>query len=213
MATEKRTTRSEAAAALFGNRPESTGNTPTRRNSTAGSFMGDVSIIGRLARDPEVSTTRSGSIRCQMTVAVTVNTGKDETATEYIKVVAFGAAAEAHAKYLEKGDQVHVSGPIRTSTYESPAFVNREDLINHFGEALTKALKPDQAQKIADIFAQSLKASAPAKMSSFNILASNTTYLASVGGRRRDGGAPAGNEQSQSQSNSSSDWGSDEVPF
>lgn len=78
--------------------------------------MNNVTLLGRLARDPDyyVSEKEDGSNVCRFTLAV--NRNKDEA--DFISCVAFGQAADAVADYCVKGDRLGVSGRIRTGSYE-----------------------------------------------------------------------------------------------
>lgn len=78
--------------------------------------MNNVSLLGRLARDPDyyVSEKDDGSNVCRFTLAV--NRNKDEA--DFISCVAFGQPADAIADYCVKGDRLGVSGRIRVSSYE-----------------------------------------------------------------------------------------------
>lgn len=78
--------------------------------------MNNVSLLGRLARDPDyyVSEKEEGSNVCRFTLAV--NRNKDEA--DFISCVAFGQQADAVADYCVKGDRLGVSGRLRTGSYE-----------------------------------------------------------------------------------------------
>lgn len=78
--------------------------------------MNNVSLLGRLARDPDyyVSEKEDGSNVCRFTLAV--NRNKDEA--DFISCVAFGLQADAVADYCVKGDRLGVSGRLRTGSYE-----------------------------------------------------------------------------------------------
>ncbi|HEX3735223.1 MAG TPA: single-stranded DNA-binding protein [Solirubrobacterales bacterium] len=72
--------------------------------------MNNVSLTGRLTRDPELRDTRAGAV-CQLRLAVD-NPGRGGQKGEptYVDVASFGAQAEACARHLAKGRQVAVSG-------------------------------------------------------------------------------------------------------
>jgi single-strand DNA-binding protein len=69
--------------------------------------LNNVSLIGRLTRDPELSTTVAGHPVCNVRIAVD-GAGSDETL--YIDVTSFGAQATACAEHLERGRLVAVAG-------------------------------------------------------------------------------------------------------
>lgn len=78
--------------------------------------MNAVSIIGRLARDPETKYGASGTAVARMTVAVD-RISKDGGA-DFIPVKVFGKTAENCERFLRKGRQVGITGRIQTGSYE-----------------------------------------------------------------------------------------------
>ncbi len=82
--------------------------------------MNKVILIGRLARDPEMRTTASGTNVTRFTLAVsrpfTGNNG--ERGADFINCIAWRRQAENIAKYCTKGSQVAVEGRIQTGSYD-----------------------------------------------------------------------------------------------
>lgn len=81
--------------------------------------MNQVSLIGRIVRDPEVRYTTSGMANCKFTLAV--SRGKDKNGNEgvdYPQCVAWGKQAEAMERYVKKGQQLGITGRIQTGSYE-----------------------------------------------------------------------------------------------
>lgn len=79
--------------------------------------MNNVILIGRLARDPELSyTPQSQTPACRMTLAV--DRPKKDAGADFIKITVWGATAENCNKWLSKGRQVAVSGRIQTGSYK-----------------------------------------------------------------------------------------------
>jgi single-strand DNA-binding protein len=72
----------------------------------------EAAFIGRVGSDPELRTSQAGKPWMKLIVAV----GSDD-ATQWVKVVAFGARAEALAGTLLKGDRAYVEGTIRLETW------------------------------------------------------------------------------------------------
>jgi single-strand DNA-binding protein len=74
--------------------------------------LANISIVGNIVRTPEQMCFPSGKIKTTLTVAVNgfgkPNRGGD--AADFYRVEAWGKLAELAAKYLEKGNQVAVSG-------------------------------------------------------------------------------------------------------
>lgn len=83
--------------------------------------MNKVILIGRLARDPEMRTTISGTNVTRFTIAVT-RTYQDqngERGADFINCVAWRRQAENIAKYCQKGTQVAIDGRIQTGSYDA----------------------------------------------------------------------------------------------
>lgn len=80
--------------------------------------MNKAILIGRLTKDPELKfAAGSGKAVCRFTMAVNRPFKKDET--DFINCVAFGKTAETITQYLLKGNQLAVSGSIRTGSYDA----------------------------------------------------------------------------------------------
>lgn len=77
--------------------------------------MNQVGLTGRLTRDPEMRSTKSGEDVCGMRLAVD---GPDENTT-FVDVTAFGGLASTCGEYLEKGRAVAVSGRLAYSEWEA----------------------------------------------------------------------------------------------
>lgn len=84
--------------------------------------MNTVQLIGNLARDPQLRTTKTGSTVAAFTVAVkhsyTTPQGEQKELTDWINVVAWGSLAEAVGNELQKGDRVFVEGRLSKRSYE-----------------------------------------------------------------------------------------------
>jgi len=79
--------------------------------------MNNVTLIGRLTRDPELITTSNGTDICNMGIAVQ-RRGREEGA-DFVEVKAFNAQAKTSAEYLAKGRQVGISGHLRLDTWDN----------------------------------------------------------------------------------------------
>ena len=77
--------------------------------------MNSVNLVGRLTKDPELNE-RGETKVCDLRLAV--NSIGDAPPC-FIDVAAFKGQAEACAKYLRKGAQIAVNGPIRYSEWET----------------------------------------------------------------------------------------------
>lgn len=79
--------------------------------------MNVVNLVGRLGRDPEISTTNSGLSLCKIALATSKKI-KGEQVTQWHRCVAFGKTADLIAQYLGKGDQMGVEGELSYGSYE-----------------------------------------------------------------------------------------------
>lgn len=83
-------------------------------------MLNNVSLVGRLTKDPEVKVIGEGVAVCNFTLAVN-RSYKDkngETQADFIQCQSWKGAAEFMAKYLKKGNLIAVTGSINTRTYE-----------------------------------------------------------------------------------------------
>lgn len=79
--------------------------------------MNSVILIGRLARDPELSYTPQQTAVTHFTLAV--DRMKKEDGADFIRVTVFGKQAENCDRYLRKGRQVAAHGRIQTGSYKN----------------------------------------------------------------------------------------------
>lgn len=83
--------------------------------------MNKVTLIGRLARDPETRYTQGNEPMCiaRYTLAVDRRFKRDgdEQTADFISCVAFGKQGEFAEKYLHKGIKIAVNGRIQTGSY------------------------------------------------------------------------------------------------
>ena len=83
--------------------------------------MNSVFLIGRLARDPELSyTPNTQTACCRFSLAVDRprRQGEDQGA-DFIRVTVWGRQAETCDRYLSKGRQIAVMGRIQTGSYKN----------------------------------------------------------------------------------------------
>lgn len=83
--------------------------------------MNQVSMIGRLTKDPDVKYA-AGSQTAIARFTVAINRGKDkdgnDRGADFPSVICFGKTAELVERYLGKGRLVGVTGRIQTGKYE-----------------------------------------------------------------------------------------------
>jgi len=85
-------------------------------------MINQVTLIGRLGKDPELRYTQAGKPVCSFTLATTEKWKDKESdewkeSTEWHKITVW-SFAEACAEYLKKGSLVYVSGKIKNESYE-----------------------------------------------------------------------------------------------
>lgn len=89
--------------------------------------MNNVSLIGRLTRDPEIyypTTTREDGITvARYTLAIDRWNSDD---ADFISCVAFGKCGEFAEKYLVKGMKIGVTGRLQSDSY-----VDKDDIIRY----------------------------------------------------------------------------------
>ncbi len=88
-------------------------------------------VIGRLGKDPEMSTTKDGQPVTHFNVAVNekFKTGdQDQERVTWFEVTAWGRQAEICNEYLEKGRQVMIRGRISASAWTTQEGEHRASL-------------------------------------------------------------------------------------
>ncbi len=89
--------------------------------------MNNVSLIGRLTRDPELRYTQSGVAVVRFNVAVDRRMSKqrkreaeaaNQPTADFINCTAWRQTAELIANYFKKGNRIGVTGRIQTGSYE-----------------------------------------------------------------------------------------------
>ena len=84
-------------------------------------MLNRIILMGRLARDPELRHTQTGTPVASFRLAVDrdfQDKNTAEKATDWIDVVAWRNTAEFVCKYFTKGQMMAVTGSIQTRSYE-----------------------------------------------------------------------------------------------
>lgn len=89
-------------------------------------MLNNITILGRLVKDPELRYTTNGIPYANMTIA-NEQKYKDKVHTNYIEVVAFRGLAENVVKYCEQGRKILIQGrlEIKKNKTEERTFTNR----------------------------------------------------------------------------------------
>jgi single-strand DNA-binding protein len=79
-------------------------------------MLNNVSLIGRLTKDPEIRYTPKGVCVANFTLAVGRTFDKEQT--DFIQIIAFNKTAEVVGNNLKKGVLIGCEGSIQTRNYE-----------------------------------------------------------------------------------------------
>lgn len=79
--------------------------------------MNNITIVGRLGRDPELRYAGSGTALAEFSLAVTRKPKDKEEETVWFDCVAFGEAAENYCDAFKKGMRVIVIGRVEIKDY------------------------------------------------------------------------------------------------
>ena len=80
--------------------------------------MNKIILMGRLARDPEVSSSTSGTTFARFSIAVDRRFKKEgESNADFFNCTSFGKQAEFCEKYLKKGTKILLSGRLENNNY------------------------------------------------------------------------------------------------
>lgn len=116
--------------------------------------MNSVSLVGRLTKNPVVTTTPNGKPVANVTIAVNrdYKDANGERGVDFVTVNVWGANAENLAKYTVKGSQVGIVGQLRSRNYDDKGGVThyvtevQADSVEFLeSQAQTEARKKDQA--------------------------------------------------------------------
>lgn len=92
-------------------------------------YMNQVTICGRLTRDPELRTLESGSVVATFSMATnefwTDKQGEKQEKTEFHNIVVWGKLAEVAGQYLMKGQECLIQGKLQTREYQGKDGIDR----------------------------------------------------------------------------------------
>ena len=114
--------------------------------------MNSVTLIGRLTKDPQMSSGETPVARFTIAIDRPVRQGAEKK-TDFPQIIVFGRQAENCARYLEKGRLVGVQGRIQTGSYTSKAgtIVYTTDVIADRVEFLEWGDKKEQEAKEQEV--------------------------------------------------------------
>lgn len=86
--------------------------------------MNNISIIGRITKEPELKYTQNNKKFVSFCVAVPKNTGKNETS--FIDCIVWEQSAEFLCRNVHKGNQIGITGSLETRQYTDNQGNNRK---------------------------------------------------------------------------------------
>jgi len=89
--------------------------------------MNNISLVGRLTRDPELKYFQSGTAKLTFSIAVDrdYKTKDGNKVTDYIPVEGLGKSAETWSNHLGKGRQVAIQGSMYVDRYTDDSGNNK----------------------------------------------------------------------------------------
>lgn len=108
--------------------------------------MNNVTLMGRLTRDPELKRTSKDNSYCNFTLAVNRPKTKDGTQeADFISCTAWNKTAEVIESWLQKGDRLAVVGRLNVTKRDDKYYTNViVDKIN-FIDTITSKEKKNEA--------------------------------------------------------------------
>ncbi len=93
-------------------------------------MINNVVLVGRLAKDPEMRYTSSGTAVTNFRLAVSRPPRRDapegeEEQTDWLDIVTWGKVAENCAQYLDKGSLVGIEGRVQSRSWQTQDGQNR----------------------------------------------------------------------------------------
>ena len=110
--------------------------------------MNRVTLLGHAGRDPEIRTIKSGDKTATFSLATTEKwrrkDGGTGEATEWHRIVVFGAAVDAAAKLVRKGAALLIEGRITSHEYQDKKGDNRRvtEIVVAGPQGLVNVLSP-----------------------------------------------------------------------
>lgn len=91
--------------------------------------MNKVIVMGRATKDPDITSSTSGSTFARMSIAVDRRFKRDgEPEADFFNCTAFSKTAEFIEKYIKKGTKVVISGRLENNDYTNKDGVKVKDI-------------------------------------------------------------------------------------
>lgn len=117
--------------------------------------MNRVTMIGRLAKDPDLRTTQSGISVCTFPLAVQRRFAdhNGERQADFFNVVCWRGLADNCAKYMQKGRMIAVQGSLQNRSYEDKNGNKRTitEIIADEVEFLDRKVETDQSEAYEEV--------------------------------------------------------------
>lgn len=75
-------------------------------------------ILGNVGKDPEVKSTKGGTVVANFSIATSFKQKDKDEVTEWHNITAFGRIAEIVRDYVKKGSKLFVEGRLETQSWE-----------------------------------------------------------------------------------------------
>lgn len=93
-------------------------------------MLNNITIMGRLVKDPDVRKTTSGKSVCTFTIANERPKQNDsEKVTDFLDVTVWNNTAEFVGKYFTKGKPIIATGRLQTRTWKDDDGKNRKEYV------------------------------------------------------------------------------------
>ena len=95
-------------------------------------------LLGRVGADPDLRSTKSGTAVVQLRLVTDrySKSAEGQSETDWHSVVVWGKTAEAVARYVRKGDLVHVTGRLQQHNWQTDSGERRSRTEVHASEVI-----------------------------------------------------------------------------
>ena len=111
-------------------------------------YLNKVFVLGRVTRDPRISSTQGGSGVASFSIATNrkykTKAGEQQEETEFHNIVFFGKIVDVIDKYVKKGSQVLVEGRITTRSWTDKKTGEERHTKEIVGERLQLGARPTE---------------------------------------------------------------------
>ena len=109
-----------------------------------------VTLLGRVGADPELRSTKSGTAVVQLRLATDrySKSADGQSETDWHSVVVWGKTAEAVARYVGKGDRVHVTGRLQQHNWQTDSGERRSRTEVHASEVVFHDSRSDRSGRV-----------------------------------------------------------------